>query len=90
MLVEDGSVAIGEASMGTSFLPYDPNQLYLLPPSPWDWLPEHRGRQSPLPAAQRDSGAGIRLDQACAGIQALQSARLAQGHSRMGHEAKTD
>ena len=26
--------------MGTSFLPYDPNQLYLLPPSPSDWLPE--------------------------------------------------
>jgi len=26
---------------------------------------------------------GVRLDQACAGIQALQSAGLAQGHSRM-------
>ena len=26
--------------MGTSFLPYDPIQLYLLPPSPSDWLPE--------------------------------------------------
>lgn len=26
--------------MGTSFLPYDPNQLYLLPSSPSDWLPE--------------------------------------------------
>jgi hypothetical protein len=28
--------------MGTSFLPYDPNQLYLLPPSVLDWLPEGR------------------------------------------------
>jgi len=26
--------------MATSFLPYEPNQLYLLPPSPSDWLPE--------------------------------------------------
>ena len=26
--------------MSTSFLPYEPNQLYLLPPSPSDWLPE--------------------------------------------------
>jgi hypothetical protein len=26
--------------MGTSFLPYDPNQPYLLPPSPSDGLPE--------------------------------------------------
>ena len=26
--------------MPTSFLPYDPNQSYLLPPSPLDWLPE--------------------------------------------------
>ena len=26
--------------MGTSFIEYNPNQSYLLPPSPSDWLPE--------------------------------------------------
>ena len=27
--------------MPTSFLPYEPNQTFLLPPSPSEWLPEN-------------------------------------------------
>ena len=27
--------------MPTSFLPYEPNQNFLLPPSPSEWLPEN-------------------------------------------------